>query len=115
MEEKRRTARAEKVLIVQYAQSSSDPSRSLIWDSSTIKNISTDGILFNSNKLFAKNEKLQLRFKIPVDPFNYLEAAGEVVGASANKIRIKFIDLDDRQKKVIGEYVESLLKKEDKS
>ena len=97
----------EKPLIIQYAQSSAEP---LSWDTTTIKNISVEGILFNSNKLFVKNERLQLRFAIPTDPFNRLEAVGEVVESfvHGHRTRIKFIDLGEREKKLIGEYVESL-------
>ena len=109
MEEKRQTARGGKALIIQYAQSTAEPLR---WDSTTIKDISMGGFLFNSNKLFAKKEILQLRFTIPTDPFNRLEASGEVLEScvGGRGTRIKFINLGEHQKKVIGDYVESLLK-----
>ncbi len=114
MEEKRENARVERPLIIQYAQSTPEPLR---WDSTTIKNISTEGILFNSNKLFAKNEILQLRFTIPIDPLNRLEAVGEVVESfvSGHGTRIKFINLGEHEKKIIGDYVECLLKNNKKS
>ena len=107
MEQKRKNARVEKPLIIQYAQSTPEPLR---WDSTTIKNISTEGILFNSNKLFAKNEILQLRFTIPTDPFNRLEAVGEVVESLVYRTRIKFINLGEHEKKIIGDYVKCLLR-----
>ncbi|MDP2927474.1 MAG: PilZ domain-containing protein [Candidatus Omnitrophota bacterium] len=109
MEEKRQNARIDKPLIMQYAQSTPEPLR---WDSTTIKNISTDGILFNTNKIFGKNERLQLRFTIPADPFNRLEAVGEVVESvlHGHRTRIKFINLGEHEKKVIGDYVECLLR-----
>ena len=99
----------EKPLIIQYAQSSAEPLR---WDTTTIKNISVEGILFNSNKLFVKNEMLQLRFAIPTDPFNRLEAVGEVVESFlyGHRTRIKFINLGEHEKKAIGDYVASLLR-----
>ena len=114
MQEKRRAARIEKVLSIQYAQSTPGP---LCWDSTTIKNISTEGILFNSNKLFDKNEILQLRFSIPTDPFNRLEATGEVVESfvHGHGTRIKFIKLGEREKKIIGDYVEYRLKNQNNS
>ncbi|MDP2831111.1 MAG: PilZ domain-containing protein [Candidatus Omnitrophota bacterium] len=107
MQEKRKTVRIEKTLIIQYAQSTPEP---LCWDSTTVKNISIEGILFNSNKVFDKNVKLQLRFMIPTDPYNRLEATGEVVESFANRIRVKFINLGEHEKKMISNYVQCLLK-----
>jgi len=107
MQEKRKTVRIEKTLIIQYAQITPEP---LCWDSSTIKNISVEGVLFNSNKIFTNNAKLQLRFTIPTDPYNRLEATGEVVESFANRTRIKFIDLGEHEKKMISDYMQSLLK-----
>jgi len=112
MQEKRKTTRVEKTLVMQYAHNSSDSLRPLSWDTTTVKNISIEGILFNSNKLFAKSEKLHLRFTIPSDPFNRLEAIGEVVESlvQGHGTRIKFINLGEHEKKIIGDYVECLLR-----
>jgi hypothetical protein len=107
MDEKRKSARIKKLLIVQYAQTAPEPLR---WDSTTIENISTEGILFNSNKPFAKNTSLQLRFIIPTDPFNRLETEGEVVESFGHSTHIKFVNLGEHQKKVIRDYVGCLLK-----
>ena len=109
MEEKRKTIRVEKTLIVQYAQSTLDL-KPLRWDSTTIKNISIDGMLFNTDKIFVNNEQLQLRFSIPTYPFNRIEVIGEVVESLTKKTRIKFVNLREDQKKVISVYVDSLLK-----
>ncbi|MDO8488816.1 MAG: PilZ domain-containing protein [Candidatus Omnitrophota bacterium] len=108
MQEKRKTARIEKALVIQYAQINQEPLR---WDSTTIKNISIEGVLFNTNKIFTNNEKLQLRFSIPTDPFNRLEAVGEVLESSAHSTRVKFVNLGEQQRKTISDYVECLLKK----
>ncbi|MFH1191818.1 MAG: PilZ domain-containing protein [Candidatus Omnitrophota bacterium] len=108
MEEKRKTTRVEKAIIVQYAKITSE---SLRWDSTTVKNISIDGILFNSNKPFVKNEKLQLRFVMPTDPFNRLEAVGEVIDSLADRTRVRFIDLGQQEKKAISNYVNCLIEK----
>ena len=109
MDEKRKTTRVVKALTIQYAQSTAKPLR---WDSTTIKNISTEGILFNSNKLFAEKEILHLRLRVPTDPFNYLEAQGEVVESfvHGHGTRVKLINLEESQKKIIGDYIEGLLK-----
>jgi hypothetical protein len=116
MQEKRKTVRVEKTLTVQYAHHSTDPFRSLSWDTTTAKNISIEGILLNTNKLLAKGERLQLRFAIPTDPFNHLEAGGEVVETliPSHEIRIKFINLGEPEKKIIGDYVAYLLRKNKK-
>jgi len=111
MQEKRKTVRLEKPLVVQYAHNSLDPVKPLIWDSTTTRNISIEGIFLNTSKIFEKNEKLQLRFKIPNDPHNQLEITGEVMESLARKTRIKFSDLDEHQKKIIGDYIESSFKK----
>ncbi|MCX5668996.1 MAG: PilZ domain-containing protein [Candidatus Omnitrophica bacterium] len=111
MQEKRRNIRVEKTLIIQYAQSTAEP---LCWDSTTVKNISTEGILFNSHKSFAKGEILHFRFTIPTDPSNRLEAEGEVVESFiyGHGTRIKFVNLGEQQKKVINDYIEWIVKKD---
>jgi len=111
MQEKRKNIRVEKALVIQYAQSTSVP---LCWDSTTVKNISTEGVLFNSHKSFAKGEILHFRFTIPTDPSNRLEAEGEVVESFiyGHGTRIKFVNLGENQKKVIKDFVEWIVKKE---
>ena len=107
MEEKRKDTRIQRPLVLQYAQSTSVP---LCWDFTTISNISRGGILFNSNKLFDKNATLKLRFTIPTHPFDCLEVMGEVVESlvSDYKIRIRFINLNEQEIKIIGDYVDYL-------
>lgn len=114
MEEKRQNTRVEKALVIQYAQSTAEPLR---WDSTTVKNISVDGILFSSHKLFAKKETLLLRFMVPTDPFNRLEASGEVLESfvHGHETRIKFINLGEQQKKALSDYVAYLSKNNKKS
>ncbi|MFH1281487.1 MAG: PilZ domain-containing protein [Candidatus Omnitrophota bacterium] len=112
MEEKRKARRVEKAIIVQYAKITSEP---LCWDSTTVKNISIDGILLNSNEPFVKNEKLQSRFVIPTDPFNRLEAVGEVIDSLAYRARIRFIDLGQKEKEAISNYVNCLIEKNKKN
>ena len=95
----------EKPLIIQYAYRSPDPLKPPIWDSAIIRNISFEGVLLNTSKIFNKNEKLLLRFIIPTDPSNRLELEGEVIESLIYRTRIKFINLDDLQKKAIKDYV----------
>lgn len=102
MEEKRKASRIEKAIVVQYSICiDGNP----CWDSSTIKNISADGILLHTDKNFEKGQLLELRFKLPADPLNWLIAKGQVVESSHCKTRIRFIDLGESQKKIIDEYI----------
>ena len=108
MEEKRKNPRIDKALIVQFAL---DTPESLQWDSTAIKNISVEGLSFDANQIFTNNLRLQLRFVMPNDPFNRLELVGQVVGSSVRNTRIKFVNLTESQKKVIGDYTDGLSKK----
>ena len=110
MQEKRQNIRVEKTLVLQYAQTTAEPLR---WDSTTIKNISCEGLLFNSSKFFAKNEILQLRLIMPTDPANRLEVLGQVVESfmQGHRTRIKFLNLSVSVKKTISDYVEYALRK----
>jgi hypothetical protein len=105
LEEKRKGVRVARAIVLQYAQNTSEP---LHWDSTSIKDISTEGLLFNSNKVFAKNEILQLRFTLPTDPLNRLEVASEVVDSFlyGHGTRVKFTNLGADDKKTISDYVQ---------
>jgi negative regulator of replication initiation len=105
MEEKRKAVRVEKPLIIQYAHSSSDLVKPLVWDSTTAKNISIEGMLLNTDKIFAKNEKFLLRFVLLTDSVYHLEFVAEVIESLPYRTRIKFINLDEQQKKIISDYL----------
>jgi hypothetical protein len=105
--ERRRAPRIEKALTVKYSQASQCPS---CWDSTTVKNISTTGILLNTRKNFPKGETLKLLIKIPFDPFHWMEVEGKVVESVANLTRVKFVGLNKEQEQLIHDYVEWLIK-----
>jgi len=105
--ERRRAPRIDKALTVKYAQASQCP---VCWDSTTIKNISTTGILLNTRKNFPKGEALKLLIKIPFDPFHWLEIDGKVIESAANLTRVKFEGLRKEQEQLIHDYVEWLIK-----
>jgi len=115
MEEKRKTSRVEKGLVVRFAQKSE---QAPVWDSTTIKNISAEGMLFNSSRLFVKDEILLFNFTVPIYPMNPLKIEGRVVDSflQGHGTRIQFINLSENDQKVISDYVELLLKnsKQDK-
>ena len=107
--EKRKGTRIEKVLITRYTpiQQVADS-----WDSTTLKNISTEGILLYTKNTFSKGDLLKLLIKIPFDPLHWLEAKGQVIESLINITRIKFIELTETQRKLIGDYVDWFVKKE---
>lgn len=105
--EKRKAPRIEKVLVAKYSPSSQEAD---CWDSTMLKNISTEGILLYTKKAFACGEILKLLIKIPSDPFHWMEAKGKVVESLANITRIEFAGLNEEQRKLIRDYVEWFIK-----
>ncbi|MDD5409127.1 MAG: PilZ domain-containing protein [Candidatus Omnitrophica bacterium] len=112
MLEKRKSTRIEKSLIIKY---SPDLNSKDNWDISSIKNLSEAGILFDTNKQFQAGENIQLLFKIPFDPYNWIEAKGSVIESipyigGSFLTRIKFISINEAQKKLIKDYVDWFLR-----
>ena len=107
MDEKRKASRIEKVLVAQYSEDEPEVTH---WDSTSIKNISTEGILLCTNKNFTKDQVLVLRFKIPFDPSHWLNAKGKVIESFQCKTRLRFIELNEEQKKIIRDYVDWFVK-----
>ncbi len=75
-------------------------------------------MLFNSSRLFVKDEILLFNFTVPIYPMNPLKIEGRVVDSflQGHGTRIQFINLSENDQKVISDYVELLLKnsKQDK-
>lgn len=110
--EKRKASRIEKVLVAKYSDTSQEVDR---WDSTTIKNISSEGILLNTIENFTKDQVLKLRFKLPFDPYHWLDTKGQVIesfrcNSQQCNTRIRFIELSGEQKKIIDEYIEWFVK-----
>ena len=104
--ERRKAPRINKSLTVKYSQ----PSQSPIWDFAIAKNISRKGIFLNTRKNFAKGEILKLLIKVPADPFHWMEVEGKVIESIGNTARLNFIGIAQEQEKMIGDYVEWLIK-----
>ena len=85
--EKRKAPRIEKVLTVRYSSIRQEVDS---WDSSTLKNISTTGIMLYTNKMLARGELVKLLIKIPFDPQHWLETNGQVIESSTNITHIRF-------------------------
>ena len=106
-EEKRQAPRIQKLLVAQYSMSSTAADS---WDSTTIRNISIIGAMLYTDKNLAKDATLKLLIKIPSDPFHWTEVKGKVVESRGSVARIKFIELGEKQKKLIGDYIIWFLK-----
>ena len=117
MEEKRQSVRIEKPLTVRYSPEIDSKDN---WNVSFIKNVSETGISFDTNKQFQAGENILLMFKIPLDPYNWLETKGSVVESrpSTGKsflTRLKFISIKEAQRNLIRDYVTWFLSKENPS
>jgi len=107
MQEKRRSIRIEKQLMVKYAL---DCGGEKVWNIAFIKNISEAGILFDTNRQFPAGENILVMLKIPLDPDNWIEAKGVVVDSRPFMgnfflTRFKFTSLNEPQRTLIKDYV----------
>jgi Tfp pilus assembly protein PilZ len=113
-QEKRKSVRVEKPLLVRYSPEAGMKDR---WSVSYIKNISEEGLLFDTNKQFIYGEKVNLMIKIPLDPDNWIKTKGSVVESTpfigrSFLTRLQFTCLEDKQRKLIGDYIVWLLERE---
>ncbi len=107
MQEKRKSIRIEKPLMVKYAL---DCAGGKGWNVAFIKNISEAGILFDTNRQFPAGENILVMLKIPLDPDNWIEAKGIVVDSRPFMgnfflTSLKFTTLNDAQRALIKDYV----------
>lgn len=107
MEEKRKSVRIEKPLTIRYSPEIASKDN---WNVSFIKNISESGISFDTNKQFQAGEIILLMFKIPLDPYNWMETKGSVVDSrpyigKTFLTRLKFTSISEAQVNLIRDYV----------
>jgi len=107
MLEKRKSVRIEKSLMVKYSPEIDSKDN---WNVAFIKNISEEGMLFDTNKQFQAGDGLLLMLKIPLDPYNWVETKGSVIESrpyvgKTFLTRIKFISINQEQKSLIRSYV----------
>ncbi|MDD3345351.1 MAG: PilZ domain-containing protein [Candidatus Omnitrophica bacterium] len=110
MQEKRKAVRIAKSLMVKYSPDGGASG----WDVSFIKNISEDGVLFDTGREFPAGSQVSLMFKVPSDLQNWIEAKAEVVASEPfiGKIfltRFKFIEIGETQKKSVKRYIERII------
>ena len=114
MEDKRRTERIKKSLVVQYAYENDRGER--VWDISIVRDISEGGMNITTLRDFPVQRVLTLLIKIPSRPFEQVELEGRVCGSEkygsgTYLTHIEFINLKDEQRKIIQKYVDWFLKK----
>jgi|GEM_PF-196478 Tfp pilus assembly protein PilZ len=107
MEEKRKFIRIEKTLVVKY---SSEINNRGNWDLTSVKNISEEGMMLDTSKQFQVGENILLMFKIPLDPFNWIETKGSVIESipytgKTFLTRLKFSGISEAQKRLIKDYI----------
>ncbi|MBU0547801.1 MAG: PilZ domain-containing protein [Candidatus Omnitrophica bacterium] len=111
MEEKRKSVRIEKSLMVRYSPETNNKDS---WNFSFIKNVSETGILFDTNKQFQIGENIRIMLKVPLDPDNWMEINGCVVESIPYigkyfLTRLEFICINETQKNLIKDYVSECL------
>jgi hypothetical protein len=114
MEDKRRTERIKKSLVVRYAYNNDRGDK--VWDTSIVRDISEGGMSITTHLDFPVHKILTLLIKIPSRPFEEIELQGRVCGSREHLsgiyiTHIEFVGLKDEQKKLIREYVDWVLKK----
>jgi len=107
MLEKRKSVRIEKSLLVKYSPEIDSKDN---WNVAFIKNISEEGMLFDTNKQFRTGENILLMLKIPLDPYNWMETKGSVIEScpyigKSFLTRLKFTSINQEQQKLIRDYV----------
>ncbi|MCX5708206.1 MAG: PilZ domain-containing protein [Candidatus Omnitrophica bacterium] len=113
-EERRKTSRIKKNLIVQYA---SDEKINLKWGISLIKDISDMGMSITTGKSFAPEENLLIRLKLPSQPYRWIDLKGAVIesksyGGENWLTRVRFLKLNNEDKELIKDYIAWFLIKE---
>lgn len=110
--ERRKAVRIEKSVTVLYSNNFDR----LDWDMANVKDISESGIKITVDKNLPSGEIVNLRIKIPLEPFKWLEIKGRVINSSlingAQKenvlfyvAQIEFTSLKDEDKKIIAQYI----------
>ena len=109
MEERRKALRVKSTLTVQYCFDINSEQKK--WDISTAKNLSENGVCFQTGKPFEVGSLIRLRFKIPSRPFELSEIDAKVIcchgvdQASTSVIRAEFSNPSEEIKGLLREYV----------
>ncbi|MFH0855483.1 MAG: PilZ domain-containing protein [Candidatus Omnitrophota bacterium] len=114
-EEKRKSKRVEKHLIIQFSVDTDASARK--WDITSIQDIGENGVSFLANGKFSLGSTVHMLIRIPLRPFEWFEVAGKLVAVEKprNKnfdpdletslLRVSFLDLEKEQKVLIHKYI----------
>jgi len=121
-QERRRSVRITKPLMVQYLESEDqDKPR---WDTTEAKNISAEGLMISVRRPFEVDSIAHFRLKVPLNPFQWLEFDGRVVACekavtgidydsrgSVYLLRIEITAIAPDAKALIKQYIDWYLRK----
>lgn len=105
-EERRRAVRIKKELVVQYQELGKDQ----CWDIAEVKDLSEVGLVMFTEKIFAVDTALHFRIKVPLDPTQWYEFDGKVVGCDKHRVRIDITNRGPEVLVIIREFVAWYLK-----
>jgi c-di-GMP-binding flagellar brake protein YcgR len=113
-EERRKSIRIKKPISVQYSYKENNK---WVWDMSLLKDLSDTGLCIGTNRCFSKHESFFLRLKLPLKPFESLELNSKVIESNKCQAgpyitRLEFINVTEKQKELIREYIAWILVKE---
>ena len=115
-QEKRRSPRIKTSILVKYLCRGAESEKTR-WDTSAVNDISQHGVCINTMQEFLPGENLTLYLRIPTSPLELLEIVGKAVeskpifSASGKSVestyitRVEFVNLHERHKELIGQYV----------
>ncbi len=121
-EDRRKSVRIKKLLTVRYSYGINNSNKK--WDITSIRDISETGISINTQQAFAVNDIITFLVKIPSRPLDWLEFTGRVVVseelksisgesvAGSHLTRVEFINLKEKERELIKEYVTWFLAKD---
>jgi len=114
-EEKRKVIRIKKSLCIQY-RCNIDKGKDL-WVVALLRDISEEGMSFTSDKNFLAGDILDVRIKLPSNPFQWVElkcknVSSRTLSIGIYIIHLQFLDLNGEQKRTIKEYITWILDKE---
>jgi hypothetical protein len=105
-QERRRAPRIKKQLMVQY-KSQGDIYK---WNIGAVRDFSELGMLITTEEFFPNDTVLNFRFKLPSNPFEYLDINGRVVacdkiGTTGHSTKIELLDMKPEHKDSFRTYI----------
>ena len=116
--ERRSSVRIKKTLELQYLSEIEPGSSS--WVMGISRDISETGMCFTSDKSFFQRQMIRIRIKFPFNPFDWVELTARCVNIKGLSVgiyivHVEFLELQNKQKQAIREYLEWVAKKDQES